>query len=162
MNDKVRTLILMAVNQCGRDSLEDVLSLIEERLTLNEAKDVKAFLKWAFFDWDNRMFGHGNITKRWKEWQATQPVKKGVEDSTKPCKIKSVLGQSFSRRDNKPMTLYDLIGVANAINRDPAVERSIFEEPVIVSSDEEGNEMLNLWAIDVSKTGQITLWPAHV
>ena len=117
MNDKIRTLILMAVNQCGRDSLENVLSLIEEQLTLDEAKNIRAFLKWAFFDWDNRMFGHSNITKRWKEWRATQPVRKVVEYK---------LGVSHSRNDNKPITLGDLYAFLTKIYADSTVDRKIF------------------------------------
>ena len=161
MNKKVKTLILMAVKQCVRDSVANVLSVIEEQLTPGEAMNVKLFLQWAFFDWDKRMFGHGNINERIKEWKA-YANKTGIK-TTKPRKTKNkVLGQSFSRRDNKPMTLYDLVGVLNSINRDPTIERSIFEKPVIMSSDEEGNDMLKLSFVDVSKTGQVTLWPAHV
>jgi hypothetical protein len=34
--------------------------------------------------------------------------------------------------------------------------------PVIMSTDEEGNDMLKLYCIEVDKKGQVTLWPAHV
>jgi hypothetical protein len=157
MNKKVKTLILMAVNQCGRDSIANVLSVIEEKLTIKEASDTKAFLQWAFFDWDKRSFGHGNIDERISEWK----IYANKVKPAKTYKTKSkVLDQNFSRKDNKPMTLYDLIGVVSLINRDPTIERSLFEKPVIVAS--EGNDMLNLWSIDVSKTGQVTLWPAHI
>ena len=74
MNQKVRALVLMAVKGCGLH-VGNVLSLIEEQLTIKEAKDVKAFLIWAFFDWDERMFGHGNIGSRWDEWKSSQGKK---------------------------------------------------------------------------------------
>jgi hypothetical protein len=51
--------------------------------------------------------------------------------------------------------------VINQMNDDPAIERSLFDKPVVMSSDEEGNDMLHLWGIEVSKTGTVTLWPAH-
>ena len=37
LTDKVRTLILMAVKQCGRESLENVMLVMEESLTVGEA-----------------------------------------------------------------------------------------------------------------------------
>jgi hypothetical protein len=73
MSEKVRVLVLQAVNECGRDSVENVLSGIEEQLTLKEAKDVRTFLKWAFFDWDTRGFGHGNFDKQWRKCFASEP-----------------------------------------------------------------------------------------
>jgi len=78
-SSKIRTLILKAVTECGRH-LKEVMSCIEEYLTPEEAMDVRGFLTWAFFDWDERSFGHGNFEDRWKEWQAQ---KKGGSNGSK-------------------------------------------------------------------------------
>ena len=61
---KVRPLVLEAVSQCGRDNLENVMSTIKESLTVGEARQVREFLRWAFFDWDSRGFGPGNLVMR--------------------------------------------------------------------------------------------------
>ena len=74
--------------------------------------------------------------------------------------LSKTLGKSFSRSDNKPLTLRDLDSVINQMNGDPAIERSLFDKPVVMSSDEEGNDMLHLWSVEVSKTGEVTLRPA--
>ena len=76
---KVRTLVLMSVNQCGRESIENVMSVIEEELTVKEAEDVRKFLTWAFFDWKMRGFGHGNFETRWNKWHGTLTGKKPYE-----------------------------------------------------------------------------------
>jgi hypothetical protein len=64
---------------------------------------------------------------------------------------------SFSRKDNKPLTIAELRALLNQIPTTQAQSK-----PVVMSCDEEGNEMLKLVAVDISKTGQVTLWPAHV
>ena len=69
LQDKVETLILMAVKDCGIESVENVMSLIMESLTIKEAEQTRAFLKWAFFDWENRCFGHGNYDARYEQWR---------------------------------------------------------------------------------------------
>ena len=61
----------------------------------------------------------------------------------------------YTRSDNKPITLRDLHTTLSKI-KNPDWDR-----PVIMSSDEEGNEMLSLYGIEISKTGQVTLWLAH-
>jgi hypothetical protein len=45
------------------------MSCIEEHLTPKEAMDVRGFLTWAFFDWDERSFGHSNFESRWKKYE---------------------------------------------------------------------------------------------
>lgn len=62
MNKKIKALLLIAVNECGRSSVSNIISSIEEQLTIDEAKNIKSFLTWAFFDWDKRSFGHGMET----------------------------------------------------------------------------------------------------
>jgi hypothetical protein len=69
LRDKVKTLLLTAVKQCGIESIENVMSGIEESLTVGEADQTRAFLKWAFFDWENRCFGHGNYESRYEQWR---------------------------------------------------------------------------------------------
>jgi hypothetical protein len=68
VRDRPKTLILSAVKQCGVESVEDVLSVIEESLSVVEANQARAFLKWAFFDWDKRSFGYKNYISRYKQW----------------------------------------------------------------------------------------------
>jgi hypothetical protein len=67
LGEKVRMLILHGVRGNGRD-LENVICSIEENLTLNEVEQVRGFLTWAFFDWEKRGFGHGNIDKRYAKY----------------------------------------------------------------------------------------------
>ena len=82
MNSKVRSLVLMATEGCGLH-VKNALSMIEEQLTISEATNVRAFLTWAFFDWEERMFGHGNINDRWEEWKSSQGRKpKKAESKT--------------------------------------------------------------------------------
>jgi len=57
----------------------------------------------------------------------------------------------FSRKDNKAMTLHDLLQVVDKAKG--------LNKPVIMSCDEEGNEMLVLQSVEIAKNGQITLWP---
>ena len=70
--DKIKILALGAVGFGGRRSIETPMSFIEEQLTPAESKMIREFLTWAFFDWDERMFGHGNFDDRWAEWRATR------------------------------------------------------------------------------------------
>ena len=63
---------------------------------------------------------------------------------------------NFARSDNKPLTLGDLKGILNSIKVTDHLNK-----PIIMSSDEEGNDMLKLWSVDVSDDGEVTLWPAH-
>ena len=69
---------------------------------------------------------------------------------------------SYSRNDNKPLTLRDLLGMLGEVKqKKPAQWAKIIEKPITMSSDEEGNDMLKLWSVDIESKG-ITLWPAHV
>jgi hypothetical protein len=72
MTGLLQTLVLNAVKQCGTSSVENVVSVFEEQITLAQAEQVRGFLKWAFFDWENRSFGHGNFRLRWRQWLNTQ------------------------------------------------------------------------------------------
>jgi hypothetical protein len=71
-----------------------------------------------------------------------------------PAKFKS---SHYSRKDNKPLSLRELKAILNSIpDTAPAID-----DPVTMSSDEEGNEMLVLYGVDIDKDGNITLWPAQ-
>ena len=69
MNQKVMFHVLKAVHSCGHTSIKNIMLHIEESLTSDEAKEVRAFLKWAFFDWENRGFGPLTIDSRYNEWR---------------------------------------------------------------------------------------------
>ena len=62
----------------------------------------------------------------------------------------------YTRADNKPMTMKDLLQVL----ADHKTTLKM-DAPVTMSSDEEGNDMLKLYGIEVQR-GKITLWPAHI
>jgi hypothetical protein len=63
----------------------------------------------------------------------------------------------YARRDNKPLSLRELKALVNSIpDTAPAIDG-----PVTMSSDEEGNEMLVLYGVDIDKGGNVTLWPAR-
>jgi hypothetical protein len=63
----------------------------------------------------------------------------------------------FGRADHKAMTLQDLLQALQGGSPAKGLKK-----PVIMSCDEEGNEMLVLAQVDVDdKTGQVTLWPMH-
>jgi len=64
---------------------------------------------------------------------------------------------NFIRKDNKPLTLRELKALLNQI---PDTAAAI-DGPVTMSCDEEGNEMLVLWSVDIDKGGNVTLWPVH-
>jgi len=61
----------------------------------------------------------------------------------------------YTRKDNKALTLKDLKDIL-ATHPDLKINT-----PIIMSNDEEGNEMLSLYGIEI-KDNQITLWPAHL
>jgi len=64
---------------------------------------------------------------------------------------------SYSRKDNKPLTLREFKAILNSI------PEASLDKPVGMSCDEEGNDTdLKLMAVDISKTGDVLLWPAHV
>jgi hypothetical protein len=62
----------------------------------------------------------------------------------------------FTREDNKAMTINTLLQILKD-NR----SKLDFDKPLIMSSDEEGNEMLSLYGVEINKK-QITLYPAHL
>ena len=66
------------------------------------------------------------------------------------------MGKMMTMSDNKPMTLRDLISILGR-QADP----KLLDKPITMSSDEEGNDMLSLQGIEITKQG-ITLWPAHI
>jgi hypothetical protein len=69
---------------------------------------------------------------------------------------------SFSRKDNKPLTLRDLLAMLGRTKVDkPKVYEKMLDKPVTMSSDEEGNDMLKLVMVDIESKG-VTLWPAHL
>ena len=59
---------------------------------------------------------------------------------------------TYSRKDNKPLTVRELFAILRLITN--------MDKPVTMSSDEEGNEMLQLCMIEIHK-GNVTLYPAH-
>lgn len=61
---------------------------------------------------------------------------------------------THQRKDNKPLTLKDLREILDSY---PNLR---VNSTITMSSDEEGNEMLLLHAVDVDN-GKITLWPCH-
>lgn len=63
----------------------------------------------------------------------------------------------YANKDNKPLTLRELKAILNKVKGTLALDR-----PVLMSSDEEGNDILKLWGVEIEdKGGQVTLWPAH-
>ena len=68
--------------------------------------------------------------------------------------------QTYGRNDNNAMTLLDLVKV---IHEQPLATRvKLLKQPVAMSCDVEGNEMLVLHSVEIdSRTGQVTLWPMH-
>ena len=72
--NRVQGLIVEAFRECGREtsihtSIKNIMLVIEEQLTVEEAKEVKSFLRWAFFDWELRGFGPLSIDIKWNEWR---------------------------------------------------------------------------------------------
>jgi hypothetical protein len=155
MNQKVRVLVLEAVQSCGRSSIKNIMLHIEESLTSDEVKEVRAFLKWAFFDWENRGFGPLNIDSRYNEWKMSLgPV------SIKK-KVSSMFGKTYSRSDGKAMTVKELFALLTKLNQDSKMTSKVLDSPVVVSSDEEGNDMQELAFVEVSRSGVVSLYPAH-
>ena len=60
----------------------------------------------------------------------------------------------YTRKDRKPLTLMDLL---NILKKHPDLNVS---KEIIMSCDEEGNEMLKLYGIEITNK-QLTLWPVH-
>ena len=73
----------------------------------------------------------------------------------------SMLGKMVTRKDNKALTLGTLYDTLFKLRSDPKMTPADWQRPVVMSSDEEGNDMLHLWGIEVSKSGSVILWPAH-
>lgn len=71
---------------------------------------------------------------------------------------KTLRNKALSRSDNRPLSLKELLDILKELEADPKVDMS---KPVGMSSDEEGNDMMVLWSVEVSKIGAVTLWPAH-
>ena len=66
------------------------------------------------------------------------------------------MANMITRADNEPMTLNTLLQILQD-NR----SKLDFNKPIIMSSDEEGNEMLSLFGIEIHKK-QVTFYPAHI
>lgn len=63
----------------------------------------------------------------------------------------------ITRKDNKPITVQDLIMILkDMIKKDPKLS----SKPIILSSDEEGNDFHPLYGIEGQKS-EVTLWPSH-
>jgi hypothetical protein len=60
----------------------------------------------------------------------------------------------YTRADRKPLTLMDLLEI---LKKHPDLNVS---KEIIMSCDEEGNEMLKLYGIEITNK-QLTLWPVH-
>jgi hypothetical protein len=61
-----------------------------------------------------------------------------------------------TRKDNKGFTVNDLMQVF-ADNPDMKLNT-----PIVMASDEEGNEILPLVAIETAESGHLVLWPARL
>lgn len=70
----------------------------------------------------------------------------------------SLLGKEISHPKNQPLTIGLLLDALLALTKEIPNAR---KNKVFMSSDEEGNQALHLYAIDITKSGQLTLWPAH-
>lgn len=69
----------------------------------------------------------------------------------------------FERKDRKPLTLGEfLMFIELSSIQDSKNFEKAKDKPVMMSSDEEGNEIMLLHCIDITKEGQITLWPARI
>jgi hypothetical protein len=56
------------------------------------------------------------------------------------------------------MTIRDMV---LSIQKEYKKNPEFLDKPVTMSSDEEGNDMLKLYGIEITKQG-VTLWPAHL
>ena len=72
--------------------------------------------------------------------------------------MNDILGKSLTHPKNQPLTVGVLLDALIALTREVPKARS---NKVFMSSDEEGNEALHLYAIDITESGQLILWPAH-
>lgn len=72
--------------------------------------------------------------------------------------MNDILGKSLSHPKNQPLTVGVLLDALTALTKEIPNAR---KNKVFMSSDEEGNEALHLYAIDITKSGQLILWPAH-
>lgn len=61
---------------------------------------------------------------------------------------------TFSKKDNTPFTVLELRALLNDI------PEKLTNKPVLMYSDEEGNSIGKLYAVEVKKDGQVTLTPA--
>jgi hypothetical protein len=68
LNQKMQLLLIDGAKTNGLDP-NMIMRQIEERLTMNEAVAIDAFLKWLVKN--KKTFGHGNIQAVWLEWQKT-------------------------------------------------------------------------------------------
>lgn len=62
--------------------------------------------------------------------------------------------ETFGKSDNTPFTVAELKDLLNKI---PAAKTN---KPVLMYSDEEGNMIGKLYAVDISSSGSVTLIPA--
>ncbi len=68
LSDKLKTLLIMGVQQCGSYDPDEVFPYIEEQLTQTEYVVAACFLTWIC---QNKLtFGHANIDKRFKEFKS--------------------------------------------------------------------------------------------
>lgn len=67
MDAVVKNLILNATKACGAN-VDDVLSFVEEQLTIAQYKEVKSFLTWSFSK--KKYFGWGNFDERYNEFKS--------------------------------------------------------------------------------------------
>jgi hypothetical protein len=63
---------------------------------------------------------------------------------------------SHYRKDNKPLTGKDLLGILKRL------PKHFLDKPVKVSGDEEGNTIGDLYTVEIDRSGVITLWPADM
>lgn len=66
LSEKLQSLLIMGVGRMGSYDPEQVLSYIEETMTMPEVELVTPFLKWVH---DNeKTFGRGNLGRVWTEY----------------------------------------------------------------------------------------------
>jgi hypothetical protein len=79
----------------------------------------------------------------------------------KKTKTKSIKNKSVSNVDpHKPVTAVTLFQVLREILQDPTLGITALQQPVLMYSDEECNDIGKLWEIKVNKKGQLILRPA--
>jgi hypothetical protein len=66
--EPLRTLILEGIKSAGSVDAAEVLTYIEERLTMVEFRNVERFCKWL--QKNSLSVGHGTIDLRWDEFQS--------------------------------------------------------------------------------------------